>query len=45
MGIGGTVGSFLPMLWGSSDLLWPIVLSTVGGLLGIWAWYKLFRFA
>ena len=45
MGAGGTVGSLIPSLWGSTDLFWPVVLSTVGGLIGIWVWYKLFRYA
>jgi hypothetical protein len=39
--IGGTVGGFLPGLWGGSDFGgWSILLSTIGGLLGIWAMYK-----
>jgi hypothetical protein len=43
-GIGGTIGGLLPGLWGAGDLsLWSIILSTVGGLLGIWAAYKLSR--
>ncbi len=45
MGVGGTVGSLLPSLWGSSDLMWSVMLSTVGGIVGIWVWYKLFRYA
>ena len=44
MGVGGTIGSFLPVLWGSGDLMWPVFLSTIGGLVGIWVWYKLFRY-
>lgn len=45
MGVGGTVGSLVPSLWGSTDMLWPVVLSTVGGLIGIFVWFKLFRYA
>jgi len=40
--IGGTLGGLLPGLWGASDFSgWGILLSTVGGLLGVWAAYKL----
>jgi hypothetical protein len=40
-GVGGTIGGFLPGLWGASDFSgWGILLSTVGGLLGIWLAYK-----
>ncbi|HVQ44487.1 MAG TPA: hypothetical protein VMT30_05980 [Candidatus Saccharimonadia bacterium] len=39
--IGGTVGGLLPGLWGGSDFsLQAIILSTVGGLLGVWLAYK-----
>jgi hypothetical protein len=41
-GIGGTVGGLLPGLWGASDFSgWGIILSTVGGLLGVWLAYKI----
>ena len=41
-GIGGTVGSFVPALWGASLLGgWSILMSVVGGTLGIWGMYKL----
>lgn len=41
--IGGIVGAYIPFLWGDTDLFsgWGILLSTVGGLVGIWAGYKL----
>jgi hypothetical protein len=40
-GIGGTVGGFIPGLWGGSDFGgWSILLSTVGGLAGIWLAWK-----
>lgn len=41
-GIGATVGGLLPGLWGASDFSgWGILLSTVGGVLGIWGAHKL----
>ena len=41
-GIGATVGGLLPGLWHASDFSgWGILLSTVGGVLGIWAMHKL----
>jgi dipeptide/tripeptide permease len=40
--VGSTVGSFIPMLWHDSVFsLWSIVLSGVGGILGIIAAYKI----
>ena len=45
MGVGGALGSLVPALWGSNDLFWSVSLSTVGGLAGIYVWYKLFRYA
>jgi hypothetical protein len=40
-GIGGTIGGFVPALWGGSLLGgWSIILSTVGGIIGLWAAYK-----
>lgn len=37
MFVGGTVGSFIPALWGDSTLsLSSVLLSGVGGFLGIW---------
>jgi hypothetical protein len=41
--IGGLVGGYLPVLFGASGFSgWSIIGSLVGGLLGIWAVYKLF---
>ncbi len=41
-GIGGTIGSFVPLLWGASELSgWSIVLSGIGGIAGLWVAYKL----
>ncbi|MBU6426958.1 hypothetical protein KGQ27_01835 [Patescibacteria group bacterium] len=43
--VGSTVGGYLPVLWGSSFLsISSIILSTVGGIAGIWAGFKLSRF-
>lgn len=44
-GIGSTVGGFLPSLWGAGMLSFSsIILSTIGGLGGIWLGYKLSRY-
>lgn len=36
--VGGIVGAYVPMLFGDNDMLggWSILMSTVGGLAGIW---------
>ena len=40
--IGSTVGSFVPLLWGASALsISSILLSAVGGVVGIWAGLRL----
>ncbi|HSX00798.1 MAG TPA: hypothetical protein VLF67_01030 [Candidatus Saccharimonas sp.] len=38
VGVGTTVGSFVPYLWGDTNFLsgWSILLSGVGGIVGIW---------
>jgi len=42
--VGGTIGGFVPGLWGGSDFGgWSILLSTAGGLLGIWVAHKYLR--
>ena len=43
LGVGSTVGSIIPELWGSSAFLSmsSIFLSGVGGILGIWAGWKM----
>lgn len=42
MGVGGTIGGLLPYLWGASYLSFSsVILTGVGGLVGIWAGYKL----
>lgn len=45
MGVGGAIGSITPSLWGSDDLFLSVALSTVGGLAGIYIWFKFFRYA
>ena len=40
--IGSTIGGAIPALWGDSMLsIWSIFLSTIGGMAGIYAGYKL----
>jgi len=44
MFVGSTIGGCVPMLWHASMFsFWPIVLSTAGGIAGIWAGYRLSR--
>jgi hypothetical protein len=41
--VGGTIGSFIPGLWGAGQLsLSSIVFFMIGGFLGIWIAYRLF---
>ncbi|VAW31747.1 hypothetical protein MNBD_CPR01-266 [hydrothermal vent metagenome] len=41
--IGSTVGGMLPNLWGSNMLsMSSVILTAVGGVLGIWIGLKLF---
>jgi hypothetical protein len=42
--IGGAIGGYIPALWGDNFLsLWSVILSTVGGLLGIYLVYKIYN--
>lgn len=42
MMIGSIIGGYIPSLWGADIFsMWSLVLSAVGGLLGIWAGFKL----
>jgi hypothetical protein len=42
--VGSTLGGCVPGLWHASMFsMWGLVFSTVGGLLGIWAAWKLTR--
>jgi hypothetical protein len=41
--VGGTIGSFIPSLWGAGQLsLSAVVFFMIGGFLGIWIAYRLF---
>jgi outer membrane lipoprotein SlyB len=42
---GGIIGGFIPALWGDSSFLspWSIIFSTIGGVAGIVAVYKLYK--
>lgn len=42
--VGSTIGSFLPALWGGSLLsLAGVITSALGGFVGIWAGYKIYK--
>jgi hypothetical protein len=42
MFVGSAVGGYIPSLWGDGFFTFSsVILTTVGGLLGIWAGYKL----
>jgi hypothetical protein len=42
--VGGTIGGFVPGLWGGSDFSgWAILLSVVGGFVGLWAALRLYH--
>ena len=42
MSVGLVLGSFLPMLWGESELsMSSVIFSAIGGFLGIWIGYKI----
>lgn len=44
MFIGSTIGGFVPMLWHASLFsISAILLSTLGGVAGIWAAYRIGR--
>lgn len=44
-GVGGMIGSYVPILFGADSLGgWTILGSLVGGLAGIWIGYKLSDF-
>ncbi len=41
--VGGTIGSFVPSLWGAGQLtMSSVVFFVIGGLFGIWLAYRLF---
>ncbi|MBU0964068.1 hypothetical protein KKC06_03455 [Patescibacteria group bacterium] len=40
--IGGTIGGYIPLLWHDSFFsFWSVILSTVGGLVGVFVGYKI----
>jgi len=40
--VGSTIGGFIPSLWGDNFLsVSSIILSTIGGIAGIWGGFKL----
>jgi uncharacterized membrane protein YeaQ/YmgE (transglycosylase-associated protein family) len=42
MGVGSTVGGFIPSLWTSSAISFSsIIFSAIGGVVGIWIMFKL----
>lgn len=43
--VGSIVGAYVPALWGDTDLFsgWSILLSTIGGIFGIWLGYLVAR--
>ncbi len=42
--VGSSIGGFIPTLWGAGFLSFSsILLSAAGGILGIWAGYKISR--
>jgi hypothetical protein len=44
MTVGSTIGGFIPSLWHAGMFsMWSIVLSTIGGIAGIWAGYQIGR--
>ena len=43
-GVGSTIGGFVPTLWGAGLLSgWSVVLTAVGGFIGIYLAYKYTR--
>ena len=42
MVVGSTIGSIIPTLWGADIFsYWSVILTFIGGILGIWAGYRL----
>jgi hypothetical protein len=40
--VGSSIGGVIPELWGDSFLsMWSVLLTAVGGLIGIWIGFKL----
>lgn len=44
MTVGMAAGGFIPMLWGAGEISFSsIILSGIGGIIGIWFGFKLSR--
>jgi hypothetical protein len=44
MFVGGTVGGYIPMLWGAGVFSFSsIILSAIGGIMGIYIGFKISR--
>jgi hypothetical protein len=44
MFLGGTIGGYLPVLWGDSYFsFWSLLLNAVGAIIGIYIAFKLTR--
>ncbi len=42
--VGSTLGGFVPGLWHASMFsMWGLLFSTIGGLVGIWAGWRIAR--
>ncbi len=43
--IGGAVGSYVPVLFGDTELLdgWSVLGGVIGGIIGIWLGAKLYK--
>lgn len=42
MAVGSTIGGYIPALWGAGFFSFSsVILTAVGGILGIWLGYKL----
>ncbi len=43
--IGSTIGSYIPVLWGGSELSFSsVLLGAAGGIGGIWLGYRITRY-
>ena len=39
--LGSSIGGMVPLIWGDDLIsIWGIVMSTLGGIAGIWAGYR-----
>jgi uncharacterized membrane protein YeaQ/YmgE (transglycosylase-associated protein family) len=44
MVVGSFVGGFVPLLWGAGEFSFSsIIFSAIGGIVGIWAGFKISR--